>query len=108
MSDTAQLTMWPTGALARKTDPDTSRSAAPSAFILSELQGLVLDTHRQHAETGLTDDELIRFFPHVNDGTLRKRRCELAHAGLVVDSGERRPVAATGRLAVVWRYAPAT
>lgn len=103
---TAQLSLWATGPLARKTDPATSHAAPPSAAVLTEMQSLVLEAHEAHPVTGLTDDELVRLLPLINDGSVRKRRCECVRAGLIVDSGERRPVAGTGRAAVVWRYVP--
>lgn len=52
---------------------------------------------------GLTDEE-IQMALEMNPSTERPRRIELQSAGLVVDSGIRRPTR-SGRLAVVWSAA---
>ncbi len=92
----SQLTIWPTGPLARATDPDTSRTAVVRD--LSTLQASVLACLVVKA---LTDDELVQRFPDEDPGTVKKRRTELAKAGLVHDTGERRPTR-RGRPAAVW------
>lgn len=52
----------------------------------------------------MTDDELCRLLPEAHPGTLAKRRHSLMKAGLVVDSGDRRPTR-RGVMAIVWRLA---
>lgn len=52
---------------------------------------------------GATDEE-VQVALGMNPSTERPRRIELCEAGLVVDSGKRRPTA-SGRMATVW-FAP--
>ena len=91
-----QLAIWPTGPLARRTDPPTSHTALRAD--LSELQAAVLTQLR----SPLTDDELVQRFPEACPGTIVKRRCELVRAGLVADSGAVR-MTRRNRPAVVWQ-----
>ena len=93
----------PTGPTSRKSDPDTSAAAVPSPERLSTLQAQVMDAFNWETALGYTDDELCRFrFPNHTPGTVVKRRSELTRAGLLRDTGKRRPVRRTGRMAVVW------
>lgn len=93
---------------ARTSDPDTSLAAA-LAVEASEVQQRVYALHRQHPE-GLTDEELLHWYAsaHLVPGrslesksSPRKRRSDLTNAGLLVDSGARRPLS-SGRRGVVW------
>lgn len=104
---TGQPTLFATGPTARRSDPLTSLQAPPAT---SELHASILDTITKAVasgafEAGLTDDELVRTFTNRCEGTVKKRRTELAHAGLVADSGITRPTR-TGAAAIVWRVAP--
>lgn len=96
---TVQGALFPTGPLSRRGDPDTSRIAAPSATALTELQQTVMALHRSHA--GLTDDELVGLLPERTAGSVIKRRGECVRAGMLEDSGRRRPTR-TGSSAIVW------
>lgn len=99
-----QSSLWPTGPMARWNDPETSFSAATSlsGAHLSNLQSIVLAVHRGHPE-GLTDGEMVvlasKTTSGLNDGSLRKRRCELFRGGLLDRTDERR----NGM--IVWRVA---
>ena len=86
----------------RSSDPETSGQAVPSDEHLSALQTELLDWFTAWCPHGSTDAELCASFDERTPGTLIKRRGELVAAGLVRDSGERRPVPRTGRMAVVW------
>lgn len=93
----------PMGFTARLFDPDTSHAAAPDGPAVSKLQAEILD---QFAVQGpMTDEQLCARMSWKVAGTCIKRRTELAHAGLVVDSGRRAPTR-TGRMAIVWAVAP--
>lgn len=96
---TVQGALFPTGPLARRDDPDTSKTAAPSAKALTELQQTVMATHRGH--DGLTDDELVGLLPDRTAGSVIKRRGECVRAGMLEDSGQRRATR-TGSSAIVW------
>jgi hypothetical protein len=95
----------PTGPMARPTDPATSHQAPPTFAKLSELQALVLAVH-EYSPGGLTNDELAGILTHVKPGTLVKRVTELHRAGKLLDSGRTRPVADSGRDAIVWEVDP--
>jgi DNA-binding transcriptional ArsR family regulator len=86
---------------ARRTDPETSHQAArlaePKAGTNREL---ALRTLRQHPD-GLTDFELAEL-TGLQQNSVGKRRGELRDAGLVEDTGRRRP-SLTGAPAIVWR-----
>lgn len=92
---------------ARTTDPDTSHEAA-AATETSEVRRRVFAIFREHAE-GLTDEELLAFYARTfpegssleSRSSPRKRRSDLARAGLLVDSGMRRTLT-SGRRGVVW------
>lgn len=94
---------------ARRGDPATSHSAAASVAELRDSQRAVLDLF---AEAGnMTDEDLVGRYPGTTGGPtqsesgLRTRRRELADAGLLVDTDDRRRLK-SGRLAIVWGVAP--
>ena len=100
-----QLDLWkarpsdvPTGPRVRRTDPDTSReAAAPDRARDRDRAYAALS----RAVDGLTDFELAAAIGR-QQTSAGKRRGELRDAGLVVDSGVRRP-APSGSSAIVWR-----
>jgi hypothetical protein len=95
-----ELTLFPPP-VARRTDPATSWSAASDAGVnASTHRGRALAALRA-APDGLTDFELADLLG-VQQTSIGKRRGELRDAGLVVDSGTRRP-APSGSAAIVWR-----
>jgi hypothetical protein len=86
---------------ARFTDPETSRrAAADAARSAATHRTRALETLRAH-HGGLTDFELAALLG-VAQTSIGKRRGELRDAGLVEDSGVRRP-APSGSAAIVWR-----
>lgn len=97
---------------ARTTDPDTSKAAACEVQDATEVQLRVIALHRQHP-SGLTDEELValyaREYPQPrsleSQASPRKRRSDLARAGVLADSGDRRPLA-SGRHGIVWKLDP--
>jgi hypothetical protein len=96
---------WRAGerAVARATDPPTSRAAAESltAERIRESQEAVLKVFR--ACGAMTDVELVeRYFgPKQSTSGLRTRRHELVERGLLRDSGKRRTLE-SNRQAIVW------
>lgn len=98
---------------ARDSDPPTSHEAADSIGtpVLRQRQQAVLVCLRNAPTTGLTDHELAEVYarwrasttvvPEQSPSGLRTRRKELQAMGLVLDTGERRPLP-TGRKAIVW------
>lgn len=89
------------GHVPRVAGSDTSTAAAVSIEPgLATKQGLVLALLRI-SPLGLTDDDLERL-TSTRHQTVSARRRELVLAGLVVDSGDRRPTS-SGRSAVVWK-----
>lgn len=89
---------------ARLTDPATSQVARPSTARRAQLKDRVLHEHRLRPINGLTDAELCRLLHDETPGSVVKRRGEAVADGLLEDSGVRRPVARTGRMAIVWRW----
>ena len=86
---------------ARRTDPDTSHAAAASItpgrterMILSLLYPALI----------LTDDEICELLGSLHPPTVKSARSRLTKAGLLVDTGERRP-SNRGRDQIVWRLA---
>ena len=85
---------------AKMLDPETCRTN--HRLILGALT---------YCEDGLTDEQ-ISFAVNdsitwaVSSSTLRARRSELMHAGLVEDSGRRRAKTDTGRPSAVWSITP--
>ena len=98
------------GPIARLTDPETSHAAAASVNIatLPHVKQAILTLY---AVCGpMTDDELREVWDQrmlstpISPSGLRTRRRELADAGVVRDSGQRRTLP-TGRSAIVWEAA---
>jgi hypothetical protein len=89
----------------RVDDPDTSRAAAFSLTQadVTEVQRRVLAILRRHPE-GLTDEELSSEYRRewvTGASSPRSRRNDLAKAGFIVDTGQRRPLV-SGRNGIVW------
>ncbi len=85
---------------ARNTDPDTSHDAAKAhPNIRARDRMLTLREHLRHPD-GLTDFELAANLGR-QQTSLGKRRGELRDAGLIYDTGIRRP-APSGSPAIVW------
>lgn len=108
----AALATAPQEAHARRSDPETSHSAAES------LRGKLNDARREvlaflcgAGENGLTDEELLQWCLRAalkrSPSGLRSRRAELAklEPALVEDSLQRRKTA-LGHEAIVWRATP--
>lgn len=88
--------------VARATDPNTSWQAARRAATKAESnRAYALRVLRNHGEDGCTDFELSAI-TGVQATSIGVRRKELCRAGLVVDSGRRRP-SPSGSLAIVWK-----
>lgn len=99
-------------ARARRTDPDTSRTAAESVDDLNARQSAVLFAYFERGPR-LTDFELEEMYPALTERlgpglyppqtnqSLRSRRAELVRGGLIRATDERRPTE-TGHLATVW------
>lgn len=91
--------------MARVTDPETSHQAAASAASRKATdQALVLRIHAAHPE-GLTDFELADIADRIQ-ASLGVRRGELRNAGLIVNSGVKRP-SPSGSPSIVWRISEA-
>jgi hypothetical protein len=83
----------------RSDDPETSAAAAVmSTSHRLWLKDRVLELLQQG---DATDDELAQLLPAEHTGSVSKRRCDLVRAGLVVDTGKRRPTR-RGAQAAVW------
>lgn len=99
-TDPSDLPEWFPPPTARMTDPDTSHEAAASAAERAATdRALVLRLHREHT-AGLTDFELADLAGR-QQTSLGVRRGELVKAGLIRNSGLRRP-APSGAAATVW------
>jgi len=80
---------------------DTSEAAAEAIGEVSgRLRLQVYELLCEYASTGLTDHQQQEIL-QMNPSTQRPRRIELVDAGLVIDSGRRRP-SPSGRPATVW------
>lgn len=94
-----------TMALARSTDPETSKAAAASIY--TGMKALQENVYNVVAGVGqICDDDLITLYRnrhgyHVKESTIRTRRNELVKHGLLVDSGRRRTLP-NGRSAILW------
>lgn len=94
------------GPSARASDPDTSVLAAdadePTRRFRTGMAVEVLHDIGAAGERGCTVDEVCELHPTWDRGVLARRVTDLRQAGLVVDSGRRRP---TRRQcpAIVWR-----
>jgi hypothetical protein len=99
-----------TGPTARMFDPDTAKQAGRKAAEpgrLSHNQRYVLDrlaVRHNHHQRGIVDDDGLTDFeyPGLQQTSAGKRRLELQRAGLVEDSGRRRP-SPSGSPVIVWR-----
>jgi hypothetical protein len=88
----------------RRDGPETSRAAAHDIAGYAPIQrGFILGYLCERGEVGATDDEGELALGIIAQ-SYTPRRGELVRAGLVVDSGERRPTR-RGRGAIVWRAA---
>ena len=91
--------------VARHTDPDTSHDAAES---VNKLSGLELQRHILELLSAWprTDDALYGVITRngfkVTPSGVRSRRAELVTAGLVWNTGQKRPHPDTGRPCIVW------
>ncbi len=85
----------------RVNDPDTCRE--PSEFRMSKGRLAALAGHVQRPD-GLTDFELADLIGS-QQTSAGKRRGELAHAGLIIATTDRRP-SPSGAPAIVWRLTP--
>lgn len=99
----------------RADDWDTSVEAGESTDPKGECRQAVYMAHLDNPE-GLTDDEMGRIVNGKRTAlglsaypvdSMRKRRTDLYHDGLVDNTGERRPSAETGRTMIVWKLIPA-
>jgi hypothetical protein len=80
---------------------DTSEEAAKLIEPTSgSLRGKILEHTRRMAAFGVTDDE-VEMWSGLRHQTASARRRELVQAGLLRDSGRRRPTR-SGRMATVW------
>ena len=84
----------------RRDAMDTSIAAAASIY--PDLRRLQLEVlaYAKHRPNGFTDEQMNEFF-ETHRSTYRARRSELVDKGLVMDSGQRRPMT-NGRKATVW------
>ena len=97
-------TLFPLPPSYRDTDPDTSREAGemiPAVRVTDRERALL--AHQAYPD-GLTDFELAELMGR-QQTSAGKRRGELAAAGLIRDSGRRRP-APSGAKAIVWELDP--
>jgi hypothetical protein len=103
-----------TKAVARRTDPETSRAAAASITpaTMRTSQRVVLNALRLIGPS--TDEVLLSAVADMmtaaglkpmSPSGCRSRRSELVDAGLVRDSGQRAELA-SGRKAIVWEVTP--
>lgn len=101
LDEQAGLAMLPdTGRVHR--EPTDTEAAAAQSINAKPLRDRALAILREHP-AGLTDDEGAALLEHGADRLkFGRRRQELRIAGLVTDSGRRRP-GRSGRLAIVWR-----
>lgn len=98
----------PTKHKLRRRDPMTSFSAALSQTP-EKSQGLYMAIRAILERKPLTDEELVDLFQSrgksVTPSGVRSRRAELAEAGWVRDSGEKRDTK-TGHPSIVWEAVP--
>ena len=95
----AELPLW---ALARRTDPSTSKSAAASisAATLTSLETRVLEACRAAGPNGLTTIELAEQL-HMDRVTVSPRIAPLVKKGMLRDSGLQR-MGPSGRFSAAW------
>jgi hypothetical protein len=100
MSASVSQLSFPDPPATRHTDPSTSHAAArDTSPTAGTNRWLALTTLIRHPD-GLTDFELSSL-TGLQQTSIGKRRGELRDAGLVRDSGKRRP-APSGSAAIVW------
>lgn len=81
---------------------DTAEAAAVAMLPIADtIRRKVYELLRAAGTDGLADHEIADLLPGYAWSSTRTRRKELQEAGLVVDSGRRRPTR-SGRQAVVW------
>lgn len=85
--------------LARLFDPDTSQRAAGS--ISGRVERTILDVFQTQYPFGFTDDELCNGLRDLHPPTVKSARSRLTNAGLLIDTGKRRP-SNRGRDMIVW------
>lgn len=88
-------------ALARLFDPDTSQAAAASVNSAA-AEAAILEQFDLFAY--LTDDELCAVLDDAYPPTVKSARSRLTKAGLLTDTGLRRP-SNRGRQMIVWKRA---
>ncbi len=91
-SSVADLPLFSSAPMTRRTDGETSRDAAARiAPKVNALHELVLDALFAAGARGLNDRELERLpqFSHYGPSTIRKRRSELYQLGLVTHQSTR-------------------
>lgn len=76
-------------ALARRSDPDTSKNAAAS-LNTTDLEKQVLEVIRGFGPQGCIADEVIAAFPARSTHTITPRFKPLLAKGFIEDTGERR------------------
>jgi predicted ArsR family transcriptional regulator len=87
---------------ARAVDTQTALDAAKS-ITPGRTETLILDLFARE-RCGMTDDEIAARLAQCYSPTVRSARSRLTKAGLLVDSGERRP-SGRGRTMIAWRVA---
>lgn len=92
-----------TDARARHSDPSTSHEAACAiSASLPQKQVAVLRFAARRGDQGFIDPELQANFAD-HSSTYRTRRAELASAGYIENTGDKRRDGAAGRRHIVWR-----
>ncbi len=95
-------------AVARRTDPQTSHTAADSVQALRDSQQRVLKVLQDDGDG--TDEDIASWYasserllgwPQQSPSGLRTRRSELVDAGFVFDTGRRKTLP-SGRESIVW------
>lgn len=88
--DEDDLPLFPSP-MARKSDPDTSHEAAGTVCAnLGQLQRRVLTAFQQRGPMTAKECEALPCFADLGFSTVRKRASELAAAGLLEPTGEKR------------------
>jgi len=87
-------------ARARYGDPGTSQEAGElaSARVLDDVRRVIA----RRPVRGAIADEVVRALPGTCPSSISRRLTDLRRAGLIVDSGQRRP-SQWGRDQIVWR-----
>jgi len=95
--------MMPLFALARRSDPATSRDAAEALEVARRVYRQLLDAFGSAGDAGLTDEEAIARAGLDSSGGWWKRCSELRGLGLIEPTGEVRRSPTTGRGRMVCR-----